>query len=284
TYRLPPSMKQTARVGSRVIVRLGTKPMTGYVVALLPRLREGTSLVESEIKEVEELLEVEPSLTSEVVEISRWDSDYYDAPLGEVMRAALRAGINTSIMQVVAITPKGREVIEAVSVPPAVAGGSAKEQALQTLADEGEAELNAFCLRMGSAQIPKWLRDLEREGLVERSYRARATATRAKRRRAVRLIGSLDEAGGRITAAQRRAVEVLTSHNREMAVADLISTAHISEAVIVTLKKKGVVEEFEQEVRRDPLARAELPQSETFELTDAQGQALTAIEGAIRET
>src|SRR5437879_3267650 len=111
TYRLPPAMKQSAQVGSRVIVRLGTKPMTGYVVTLLPRLREGTSLVESEIKEVEELLEVEPSLTPEVVEIARWVSDYYAAPLGEVMRAALPAGINTSILQVVAITPKGREKI-----------------------------------------------------------------------------------------------------------------------------------------------------------------------------
>src|SRR5205807_10596312 len=147
--------------------------------------------------------------------------------------------INTSIRQVVAITPKGREMIEAVSVPPAVAGGlqatATQRRGLQILADEGEVELNAFCLRMGSAQIPKWLRDLERDGLVERPYRARATATRAKRRRAVRLIGSLDEAGGRITAAQRRAVDVLISHNNEMAVAHLVSTAHISEAVIVTL-------------------------------------------------
>src|SRR3982751_864169 len=72
TYRLPPAMKETVRMGSRVIVRLGTKPMTGYVVALLPKLREGTSLVESEIKEVEELLEIEPSLTPEVVAISCW--------------------------------------------------------------------------------------------------------------------------------------------------------------------------------------------------------------------
>src|SRR2546423_11584175 len=80
TYRLPPSMKETVRIGSRVIVRLGTKPMTGYVVALLPRLREGTSLVESELKEVEELLEIEPSLSPEVVAIARWVSEYYAAP------------------------------------------------------------------------------------------------------------------------------------------------------------------------------------------------------------
>src|SRR5688572_18800449 len=145
TYQLPESMRQTARVGSRVVVRLGNKPMTGYIVALLPRLREGTSLIESELKEVEELLDVEPSLTAEVVEIARWVAEYYAAPLGEVMRAALPAGINTSIMQVVSITEKGR------SLPPAVAGGfpPTKQRALQILAAEGEAEINAFCVRMG---------------------------------------------------------------------------------------------------------------------------------------
>src|SRR5918995_1734196 len=123
TYKLPESMRQTGQVGSRVAVRLGNKPMTGYIVALLPKLREGTSLIESELKEVEELLDVEPSLTAEVVELARWVAEYYAAPLGEVMRAALPAGINTSIMQVVLITPRGREAMAALS------DGSTKQKA-----------------------------------------------------------------------------------------------------------------------------------------------------------
>src|SRR6185436_15584463 len=144
TYRLPSAMQNAARVGSRVVVNLGAKPTTGYIVSLLADLRPGTSLVESEIKDVQELLDLEPALTPEVVEIAQWVADYYAAPLGEVMRAALPAGINTSIMQVVSITPKGRETLSEPS-----AGGS-QNRALQILADEGEAEVNAFCLRLGS--------------------------------------------------------------------------------------------------------------------------------------
>jgi primosomal protein N' (replication factor Y) len=314
TYRLPESIQNAARVGSRVVVQLGTKPTTGYIVALLTGLREGTSLVESEIKDVEKLLDIEPSLTTEVVEIARWVAEYYAAPLGEVMRAALPAGINTSIMQVVSITSKGREALESESVPPAAAGGSVKvgsrTKALQVLATEGEAELNAFCLRLGSARVPAWLRELERDGLVERSYRARTTETRAKRRRAVRLIASSTEryAGvppaplsgelktgkeervrkqtgrlraGRETDAQRRAIETLRASNGEMAVTELAAAANVSVSVISTLKKKGVVEEFEQDVRRDPLARAELPETERYVLTEAQNEALRTIEEAI---
>src|SRR5258708_22179610 len=126
TYRLTPAMQKAARVGSRVMVQLGRKPTNGYIVSLLPHLRTGTSLIESEIKDVQELLDVDPPLAPEVLEITRWVADYYAAPWGEVMRAALPAGINVSVEQTVAITPKGREELAGLSVTPASAGGSEK--------------------------------------------------------------------------------------------------------------------------------------------------------------
>src|SRR5712671_3786026 len=117
TYRLTPAMQKAARVGSRVMVQLGRKPTTGYIVALIPRLRTGTSLIESEIKDVQELLDVEPPLTPEILEITRWVADYYATPWGEVMRAALPAGINATVEQTVSITRAGCEQL--VSAPPA---------------------------------------------------------------------------------------------------------------------------------------------------------------------
>ena len=101
TYRLPPSMQRSAQVGSRVMVQLGAKATAGYIVELIPRLRPGTSLTESEIKDVQELLDIDPPLTPEVLEITRWVADYYAAPWGEVMRAALPAGINANVEQTI---------------------------------------------------------------------------------------------------------------------------------------------------------------------------------------
>ncbi|MDX6447334.1 MAG: hypothetical protein QOH71_4408 [Blastocatellia bacterium] len=281
TYRLPPSIQQIARVGSRVMVRLGTKPATGYIVALLPRLRAGTSLVESEIKEVQELLDIDPPLTTEVLEITRWVADYYAAPWGEVMRAALPAGINASVEQTVSITPQGLDALADFEIGDAV---KARAIALRLLADEGEFELGAFCLRIGAAKPPQWLRELEAKGLIERSYRTRSTVTRAKRRRAVRLVNS--ESGTddkRITKAQQRAIEILGAHQNTMAVSDLVKAADVSESVIRTLVRRGAVTEFEEDVRRDPLSRAELPDMEVFKLTDAQADALRSIEQRLSE-
>src|SRR6266513_2341262 len=171
TYRLPSSMQRAAQVGSRVMVQLGAKATAGYIVALIPRLRTGTSLIESEIKEVQELLDVDPPLVPEVLEITRWVADYYAAPWGEVMRAALPAGINASVEQTVSITPQGRAALAGLSAPSALSGGSqtnSKARALRLLADEGEFEVNAFCWRMGAGKTPKWLREMEQQGSIAR--------------------------------------------------------------------------------------------------------------------
>jgi primosomal protein N' (replication factor Y) len=284
TYRLPQSLQPIARVGSRVVAPLGTKPLTGYIVALLPRLRPGTSLIESEIKEVRELLDVDPPLSSEVLEITRWVADYYAAPWGEVMRAALPAGINATVEQAVSITKRGRD---ALSILESSSFAKARTNALQLLAAEGEFELNAFCLRIGAVKTPQWLREMETEGLVERSYRTRSTVTRAKRRKAVRLVDqerddSRTNKKG-VTAAQQRAIEVLHANRDTMAVSDLIKSANVSESVVRTLAKRGRVTEFEEDVRRDPLLRAELPNAEVFKLTKAQTGALQSIEKRLSE-
>src|SRR5207244_6668737 len=142
---------------------------------------------------------------------SRWVAEYYSAPLGEVMRAALPAGINTSVEQIVSITAEGRAAITFnQSQKPSIA-----TRALQLLAGEGEIELNAFNLRMGSAKTPKWLRELEHRGLIERTHRTRSI-TRAKRRKAVRLLNGAaaaanEKSPSRITAAQQRVLDTLSA-------------------------------------------------------------------------
>jgi primosomal protein N' (replication factor Y) len=277
TYRLPHAIQRAARVGSRVVVQLGTKPVTGYIVGLVPRLRSGTSLIDSEIKDVLELLDIDPPLTPDVLDLTRWVADYYSAPWGEVMRAALPAGINTTVEQTVSITTRGREEI---GLREKNSDTKVSTRALSVLSNEGEFEIDAFSLRMGVASTPKWLRDLEAEGLIERRYRTRSIATTAKRRKAVLLVKSevtksLDK---RVTPAQQRAIEVLSANQNSMPVSELIKAAGISESVVRTLVKRGVVEEFHEEIRRDPLSRAELPATEDFKLTNAQAEALRSIE------
>src|SRR5207302_9943328 len=72
TYRLPSAMQRAARVGSRVMIQLGAKPATGYIVGLSARQREGTRFVESEIKDVQAMIDIAPRRAPEVLQITRW--------------------------------------------------------------------------------------------------------------------------------------------------------------------------------------------------------------------
>ena len=91
TYRLPASLEARITIGSRVVVPLGkNKRYTGIVI----RLREDApALDEDRIKTIEELVDERPLLLESQIELWRWMAQYYMCFPGEVMKAALPAGL-----------------------------------------------------------------------------------------------------------------------------------------------------------------------------------------------
>ncbi|HZT60680.1 MAG TPA: hypothetical protein VFA21_18895, partial [Pyrinomonadaceae bacterium] len=152
TYRLPAALREDARVGSRVLVPFGRTLTTGYVVALHDALDPALEWCEGDIKEAEELLDAGPLLTPEVVEITRWISEYYAAPWGEVLKAALPAGLNSTIEQHITITPDGRD--ELSRLPPRRAV-TAKAQLLRLAALEGSTTMREAAREIGQARASK---------------------------------------------------------------------------------------------------------------------------------
>src|SRR4051812_13758445 len=185
TYRLPLTLALDTRVGARVLVPFGRQLATGYVVALHEALDPALGLDESEIKEAEELLDAEPLLTHEVLEITRWISDYYAAPWGEVLKAALPAGLNAGVDQVVTITPEGRDELARL---PERKAATAKGKLLQLAAADGSTTLREAARELGQARAAKAARELTRTGWVTVAHRQRGAQARAKKRKAVRLV------------------------------------------------------------------------------------------------
>src|SRR5207253_10433864 len=115
--------------------------VTGYIVALMRELDPAAELSDAEIKDAEELLDAEPLVTPEVLEITRWVADYYAAPWGEVLKAALPAGLNATVEQILSITTEGRDELARL---PIHRTATAKARALRLLADEGELSLRSL--------------------------------------------------------------------------------------------------------------------------------------------
>src|SRR5262245_16605193 len=109
TYRLPGDMASRAQPGCRVLVPLAKKFLTAFIVDLQESLQSDVD--EADIKDVEELLDESPLITQEILELTRWLSDYYFAPWGECLRAALPAGATSISEQVLSLTGAGRRAL-----------------------------------------------------------------------------------------------------------------------------------------------------------------------------
>ena len=284
TYRLPLALQADARLGSRLLVPFGRKRITGYIVALLTELDPATELKESDIKDAEELLDAEPLLTPEVLEITRWVAEYYAAPWGEVLKAALPAGLNATVEQVLSITPEGRDELARL---PINRTATAKARALRLVADEGETTLRAIARHIGEARASAVARDLERAGWIKLTHRPRSVLAKAKRRKAVRLLPPEahveTDAARALTKAQQRIIDSLIAAGGEMAFTDLLEAADASASSIQILEKRHIVEVFVRDVRRDPLANAVLPERDELVLTPAQASALNEIAAPLQQ-
>ena len=83
-YQLP----EPVDVGCRVRVKFRATEVEGFVVGLPKSPPNGI-----EVQSVREILDRAPLLQPDVLDLCRWIADYYLAPLGEVLKAALPPGI-----------------------------------------------------------------------------------------------------------------------------------------------------------------------------------------------
>lgn len=87
-YLVPGPLLEQALPGRRVLVPFGRQKLTGYILETV-----SDSSFEK-LKEIIGVLDSEPLWTPNELEFFRWVASYYMHPLGEVLRAALPAGIN----------------------------------------------------------------------------------------------------------------------------------------------------------------------------------------------
>jgi primosomal protein N' (replication factor Y) len=282
TYALPASFALEARPGCRVLVPFGRQLLTGYIVALHDSLASaGLAPSEAGIKEVAELCDVEPPVTPELLELTRWIAEYYLAPWGEVLKSSLPAGINAEAEVVLGITDDGRRALAE-----ARANGrklTSKQEALALVAEHGSLSARELARTFDKPRARSLARALERAGLVSIRHRMQSAVVRPKRQQAVRLCEGLAPDGRALTAPQERVLAALKASDETLSFAQLAEAAGVSGAVIRALERRGALEVYTREVRRDPLAHLRNLTFDELTLTPKQEAALGAITSALDE-
>lgn len=283
TYRVPDDLHSIAQVGCRCVINFSNRVYIGYIVALSANLSE--EIPPHVIKEITTILDESPLITLEVLSLTRWIADYYYAPWGEVLKAALPAGINAAAEVVVSITAAGRSHLEAIETKKIE--NSTKLQALQQIADKAQLPTKELAQQYSKPRLAAITRELEKSGFIKLEHQMNTPASKAKRQNAVRLAENYEtkvaEVG--ISSPQKRVVDYLSQLSTEPSLSELLDEVQVSTSVVRTLEKHGIIEVFARTVRRNPLAHLpqSLPHNEELSLTPPQKAALIEITAMIEQ-
>ena len=245
TYLVPDSM--SVQPGQRVQVPLATRKATGIV------LRSGSALPPGiQARPVLRVLDDEPVLGPELLDLGLWIADYYVAPIGEVFRAMLPLRSATRRARTVRLSAKGQQRLQEIN--------EAKEKSaapesdlLNYLATRGSASVQVLRQKFSETFLQalkeKWLtvEDVERERTQRQVY-------------AVRVAGPVPEKPLRLSPVAKRILEALGAEGTAADHRDLLQTARANLAALKRLSASGLIEmELTKAERRSALQTQEAP-------------------------
>lgn len=273
-------MEQSIREGHRVVVPFGKrKRYTGIIGALGVRQPEGV-----EAKEIEAILDDDPILRRNQLQLWRWIADYYFCTVGDVMKAALPSGLKLESETFIELEPDWEE-------DPDDRLSRHEITVVQTLDHEGK--------RMSMADLEKATGLTSLPRIVSRLIAKRVVTVSEKlverfRPRTISCVRlgagasgpDFTEAFAKVKGApkQERALLALIELSgatrrdtapREVTRTELMERADVTLPVISSMEKKGLVETYRKVVSRFSFTGRESGQLP--ELSEAQRTALDSL-------
>lgn len=282
TYVLPPQLEGRVKVGCRVVVSFGNKKFYTAIVARV----HFTSPQGYEVKEVTDLLDEEPILLPRQLSFWQWIADYYLCTLGDVYKAALPSGMKLESETVVVPA-------EAFDDPSLL--NDRERQVVALLSESEGMTVSRLAKATGIKHVMGVVKRLLEKGAIgveeelKQSYRPRMerrVRLAPDARNEHRLHIFFDELQRRAPRQLDLLIKYLDlsgelgpGEPREVSRQELLARSGAGVATYGGLLKRGVLEEYLQEVGRlgQP---AQEPEAPLHPLGEAQQRAFEAIRTA----
>jgi primosomal protein N' (replication factor Y) len=258
TYLVSDSM--SVQPGQRVQVPLATRKATGIVLRAVSTLPPGITA-----RPIVRVLDAEPVLTQELLELGVWISDYYVAPIGEVYRAMLPLRADTRRARSVHLSELGQKKVSEIN---GVKEGSPDPAGdlLNYLATRGSASAQVLRQKFSDA----FLQALKERWLIIDEEERKRTQRQVF---AVRLAGPIPEKPLRLSPVAKRILGALGTDGRAEDHRELLSTARADLAALKKLSTLGLIE-LENAKKSTPAVDTWAEADSSLVLTGAQTAAL----------
>lgn len=268
-------------LGQRVLVPFQNRKLTAYVInkALQPpsNLPPGASL-----KGILGVLDEASLISPELFKLSQWISNYYFAPLGEVLKACLPPKVNVQSYKRVTITSAGLEAWLVQEKTQTVSQDERK--ILQVLAELKSLEAHQLQRRLGQ-RIDAHLRKLVSRDWLQIDQVLKEKVLSDKYQTAVSLNTDSREAKEQsgLTPLQNSVVQYLRKNPSLTLVTELQKEISISLKTLRSMERKGILHLWKKKVQRDPFKDlGQLTRVDHRAQTEEQVQALTELGRALQ--
>ncbi len=282
TYGVPEEV-DSLLPGALVLVPVSQRLLTGVATRVNISLEHG--LNPSKIRDIVQVLD-DSLLSDEIVDLCRWLAEYYMAPLGSALVAALPPGVRLSSKRSVSLTQIVQVKDGSVADAPEWEQLGEEERALiEELARSEPLKVSTLQHRLGRKGLEKRLTGLRRRGLIDIAPILEDRRTRAVSETHVYVVDSQkgEAALPALEKRARRQADCLRYLLEQGGCArPALVRAGFSAAVIKGLEERGLVESELRERVRDPLAHIEQGEAAEFSPTVDQERVITALEESLR--
>lgn len=269
TYGLPHQLAPLAGPGTLVRVPFTSRQLQGVIYTVesqsdLPRVRD-----------VAEVIDPVPVITSHQLHLARWVSEYYAAPLSDVIAAMLPPGLGRDTVY----------ILEPGAEPNGVRLNPAQRQILQAVREAGRVVQADLQRNWPDLDVERAVASLVRRGLVQRLAelsppRVSMRLVRVASPTAAGIAALHDDAAWRRSPKQRAVLERLVQEG-PLPVPDLGRQIPGAPAAVAALERKGLITLEERENRRSPIAGRSIPASNPLDLSTSQRLAYEQIAASI---
>lgn len=274
TYAVPSELTETVGLGSVVLVPVQQRLVTGFVVAEDPPAGD---LSKRAIREISQLIDG-AVLSPEIVQLCHFLAEYYLAPLGSALAAALPPGVH--------ITSRRR--VRRGTKPPA----DDLDPLSQRLIDEVSAAASPLTVttlkrRLGGRGLEAALRRLSQAGAIDVQPDLQDASVSQRMRQTVQLIDPrpAEEVAAELSRAPRQAacVTALAAAGGRLPKQQLVEDGY-GYAILQALQRRGIVDTVDEQVIRDPLANLTNLDAPDLVPTQDQQAALDSVSAAVEKS
>ena len=274
TYAHPVDCIDPLPLGLRVLVPLGNRLVTGYVLTSPAQAPE----VPYQIKPIQERLDPAPLFPEQLIPFFQWVADYYHHPLGEVIQTALPSGLKASSGYEIILTESGRQ-----HLPAALTALNKRTAWMDRLLTKGKLLPGTVRTIRRNSVMQSLVQTWQKKGWIEIQEVLVRPKTKEKSETVVRLnkeLIPLQEKIEGLKKSEQKTLDLFLHHSKGRSVlprAELTCQYSSAGKALHSLAEQGLVTLEQQRVYRDPFGNVPPFFQKPAVLTQEQEQVISKI-------